>query len=57
MAPPDTITDANNAPAPGQRVYVATADRPFGKGRDIHTESNLLPICKRPAVIVKLTKS
>jgi hypothetical protein len=57
LAPPDTIFDANTAPAPGQLVYVSTAERNHGKGIDIHTESNVLPICTRPSVMIKVTQS
>lgn len=57
IAPPDTIQDANKAPAPGSKVFVSTDDLPHGKGRDVHTESNVLPICLRPQVIIKLTNS
>lgn len=57
VAPPDTIADANNAPRPENKVYVSTDDLPHGKGRDIHTESNVLPVCIRPQIMVKLTMS
>ena len=56
-APPDTIFNANNAPTPGDRVFVSTNDLPHGKGRDVHTESNLIPVCTRPGVMIKLTTS
>jgi hypothetical protein len=55
IAPPDTIFDANRAPAPGAKVFVSTDDLPHGKGRDIHTESNVLPVCLRPQSIIRLT--
>lgn len=54
IAPPDTITDANSAPAPGSKVVVSTERLPHGKGQDIHTESNVLPVCLRPEVLIKL---
>ncbi|MBE7186301.1 MAG: major capsid protein [Methylobacterium mesophilicum] len=57
LAPADTLATANNPPNPGDRVHVSTDDLPHGKGRDIHTESNQLPICVRPGVIQKLTMS
>ncbi|PZO78443.1 MAG: major capsid protein E [Mesorhizobium amorphae] len=57
LAPADTLATANNPPNPGDRVHVSTEDLPHGKGRDIHTESNQLPICTRPGVIQKLTMS
>lgn len=55
IAPPDTIFDANQAPSIGARVHVSTEDRPHGKGRDIHTESNVLPICTRPGAMFRIT--
>lgn len=55
VAPPDTIADANRAPVPGDKVFVSTDDLPHGKGQEVHTESNLLPICTRPQILTKLT--
>ncbi len=55
IAPPDTIQDANNAPRPGDKVFVSTDLLPHGKGMDIWTESNVLPICQRPDLMIKLT--
>lgn len=55
VAPPDTIADANRAPVPGDKVFVSTDDLPHGKGQEIHTESNLLPICTRPQILTKFT--
>jgi len=55
IAPPDTIQDANRAPRPSDKVFVSTDDLPHGKGRDMHTESNVLPVCLRPQVMFKLT--
>ena len=57
LAPPDTIFDANRAPSPSSRIFVSTDDLPHGKGRDIWTESNVLPICLRPTIMVKLTNT
>jgi hypothetical protein len=57
LAPPDTIATANQAPSPANRVHVSTAELPHGKGLDIHTESNALPVCVRPDVMVKITMS
>lgn len=53
-APPDTITDANVAPNPDDKIFVSTEMLKHNKGQDIHTESNLLPICTRPQVMIKL---
>jgi hypothetical protein len=55
VAPPDTIQDANNAPRPGEKIFVSTDTLPHGKGEDVHTESNVLPICTRPELMIKLT--
>jgi hypothetical protein len=55
IAPPDTIFDANRAPAVESKIFVSTDDLPHGKGKDVHTESNVLPICQRPQLMVKLT--
>ncbi len=53
IAPPDTIQDANVPPS--TKVFVSTDELPHGKGLDLHTESNVLPVCLRPDLIVKLT--
>ncbi|MGW5960756.1 major capsid protein [Methylorubrum thiocyanatum] len=55
VAPPDSIQEANIPPA--AKVFVSTDLLPHGKGQEIHTESNVLPICLRPDVIVKLTRT
>lgn len=55
IAPPDSIDLANRAPQPDSKIFVSTHDLPHGKGREIHTESNVLPICVRPQIITKLT--
>lgn len=57
IAPPDTLPTANRAPDPTDKVHISTEELKHGKGRDIHTESNVLPICTRPGVIVRLTMS
>lgn len=55
IAPPDSIDLANRAPRPDSKIFVSTYDLPHGKGREMHTESNVLPICVRPQIITKLT--
>ena len=45
------------ASAPSAKVFVSTDMLAHGKGQEIHTESNVLPICLRPDVIVKLTRT
>ncbi|CAH0154508.1 hypothetical protein SRABI05_00630 [Agrobacterium fabrum] len=54
IAPPDTISGANHRPDPDTKVFVSTVDLPHDKGREIHTESNVLPICTRPQLLVRL---
>jgi hypothetical protein len=39
----------------GMPYYAKQQERDFGRGWDIHTQSNPLPICYRPEVLVKLT--
>ncbi len=53
MAPPDTLNQANVKP--DAKVFVSTNDLPHDKGREIHTESNVLPICIRPQLLIRLT--
>lgn len=53
-APPDFVDEVNTAPGLDAQVFVAPLERmKFGKGMDIHTESNPLPLCKRPNVLVR----
>jgi len=53
-APADFIETANTI---GIELYAKQEERKFGRGIDLHTQSNPLPICYRPGVLVKLTKS
>lgn len=41
----------------GLPYYAKSEPRKFGRGVDLHTQSNPLPLCCRPAVCVKLTTS
>ena len=41
----------------GQRLYSKIEARKFGRGWDLHTQSNPLPMCHRPAVLVRLHSS
>jgi hypothetical protein len=41
----------------GQIYYAKTLPSKFERGYEIHTQSNPLPMCMRPAVLVKLTTS
>ncbi len=54
IAPPDTMSGANRSPAPEAKVFVSTEELPHDKGREIHTESNVLPLCTRPQLLVRL---
>lgn len=38
----------------GQPLYAKQEPRKFDRGTDLHTQSNPLPLCHRPAVLVKL---
>jgi hypothetical protein len=57
VAPPDTIADANRKPSPTDKVFVSTAERDHGKGYDIHSESNVLPVNLRPSAVLRLALS
>tara|TARA_B100001564_G_C20645205_1_gene674096 strand:+ start:134 stop:1135 length:1002 start_codon:yes stop_codon:yes gene_type:complete len=39
----------------GRPIYAKQESRKFERGTDIHTQSNPLPLCLRPGVLVKLT--
>lgn len=60
-APPDFWGSVNQAPVvstPDAEVFVAPLEpKKFGKGMDVHTESNPLPLVKRPALLVRGTTS
>ena len=53
-APGDFLESVNTLGLP---LYSKMKERDFGRGMDLHTQSNPLPICYRPGVLVKLTKS
>lgn len=53
IAPPDSVDEVNQAPKPGQLIYAKQERMRFDKGIEVHTESNPLPLCKRPALLVK----
>jgi hypothetical protein len=42
---------------PGMPIYARQNVRDFNRGIDLHMQSSPLPICRRPAVLVKLTMS
>jgi hypothetical protein len=54
FAPADFNETANTLGLP---LYAKQAPRKFERGTDIHTQSNPLPICLRPEVLVKGTKA
>ena len=51
-APADFNETANTL---GQALYAKQEPRKFDRGTDLHTQSNPLPMCHRPGVLVKLT--
>lgn len=54
FAPADFLETANTL---GKPLYSKLEARKFNRGVDLHTQSNPLPICYRPGVLVKLKKS
>jgi len=54
FAPADFNETANTIGLP---LYAKQAPRKFERGTDLHTQSNPLPICLRPEVLVKGTKA
>lgn len=55
IAPPDTLSGANRPANPQTKIFVSTEDLPHDKGKDIHSESNVLPICLRPELMIRFT--
>ena len=41
----------------GQQYYAKVVEAKFGRGYEAHTQSNVLPICYRPNVCIKVTSS
>ena len=54
FAPADFTETANTL---GKELYAKQEPRKFNRGVDIHTQSNPLPICNRPAVLVEVKTS
>ncbi len=52
VAPADFTETANTIGLP---FYAKQEPRKFNRGVDLHTQSNPLPMCKRPGILVKLT--
>ena len=51
-APADFLETANTI---GMPLYAKQEARKFNRGVDLHAQSNPLPICYRPAILIKLT--
>ena len=49
-APADFLETANTI---AQQYYVKQEPRKYNRGIDIHSQSNVLPLCQRPAVLVR----
>jgi len=41
----------------GQPLYAKQEPRKFDRGTDLHTQSNPLPICHRPGLLIKVVAS
>lgn len=54
VAPADFNETVNTL---GQPLYAKQEPRKFDRGTDLHTQSNPLPMCHRPGVLVKLTSA
>jgi hypothetical protein len=54
FAPADFNETANTNGLP---YYAKIDERKFGRGYDLHTQSNPLPMCQRPGLLVRLTKT
>jgi len=54
FAPADFNETANTLGLP---LYAKQEPRKFGRGTDLHSQSNPLPICHRPEILVKATKA
>lgn len=52
VAPADFNETVNTL---GQELYAKQEPRKFERGTDLHTQSNPLPLCLRPSVLVKLS--
>ena len=53
-APADFLETANTI---GQELYAKQEARKFNRGVDLHAQMNPLPLCYRPGILVKVTKS
>jgi hypothetical protein len=54
FAPADFNETVNTVGLP---IYAKLEPRKFNRGMDLHTQSNPLPMCLRPALLTKATMS
>lgn len=54
VSPANFIETVNTT---GQHIYAKVREMDFGVGYQIHTQSNPLPLCQRPGVLVKIHSS
>jgi hypothetical protein len=54
QCPADFLETVNTL---GQRMYAKQEPRQFNRGIDIHTQSNQLPMCMRPSLVVRIYTS
>jgi hypothetical protein len=52
IAPADFMETANT---PGLPFYAKQEPMKFGRGVEVHTQQNVLPVCTRPGAVVRLT--
>jgi hypothetical protein len=55
VAAPGNFRETVNTP--GEQLYAKAELRKYDQGVDIHMESNVLPLCKRPQLLVKVTEA
>lgn len=54
---PPVLNSLNQANVNGQEMFALQTPDPKGRYIELDTEMNILPICRRPAVLVEVTKS
>lgn len=55
LAPPDSLSEVNTAPAENQMMYVTQKRLDHDVGIEYRSQSNPLPLVKRPALLVRAT--
>ncbi|MBN9459053.1 MAG: major capsid protein [Bosea sp.] len=55
LAPPDAMSEVNSAPGPDQLIYVTQERLDHDAGIEFKSQSNPLPLNKRPALVVTAT--